>query len=313
MIKQPKFILFGVFILLGLAIGVIRYWPDGKLHIVFCDVGQGDAVYIKMPNQADILVDGGPNDRVLSCLGKFMPFYDRKLEVVVMSHPQKDHFQGLISVFKRYQVDTLVTIPLGNDTDSFKELITAIKMNHTPVRYFTTGDRLEIGEVSLETLWPEKNWLTLNISLDEKFTSDLSKTHLDGQFLGFTTTKDLNLFCLYLHLTYGQFDLFLTGDGDSGTQAQMAALNIFDLIPENLELLKVPHHGSRTGMNEDFIERVRPKISVITVGKNNYGHPNQHVIEKLGKWGKVLRTDLNGDIEIIVDKDKYWINRSRTN
>src|SRR3989344_728069 len=75
-------------------------FPDGKLHIVFCDVGQGDAAYVRFPDGQDMVVDGGPNDNVLGCLGKYMPFWDRHIDLVMLSNPQKDHLQGLISVLE---------------------------------------------------------------------------------------------------------------------------------------------------------------------------------------------------------------------
>src|SRR3989338_10871213 len=96
--------------IISLFIGIILLFSyifslsDNKLHLIFCDVGQGDAIYIRMPDNSDLLIDGGPNDKVLSCLGKHMPFYDRTIDVVVLSHPQTDHLQGLISVIDRYNV-----------------------------------------------------------------------------------------------------------------------------------------------------------------------------------------------------------------
>ncbi len=105
---RVKYFLVGAFIVLGLLIGVLTSLPDGKLHLVFCDVGQGDAIYIKTPKGSDILVDGGPNEKVLDCLGRHLPFYDRDIELVVLTHPHADHFTGLISVLERYSVKKIV-------------------------------------------------------------------------------------------------------------------------------------------------------------------------------------------------------------
>ena len=104
----------------------IKSQPDGKLHIVFCDVGQGDAVYIKMPNGGDMLIDGGPDGKVLNCLGKNMPFYDRTIDVVVLSHPQKDHLQGILFVLERYTVKHFIVGIEGIDTDAYKQLVNLI-------------------------------------------------------------------------------------------------------------------------------------------------------------------------------------------
>src|SRR3972149_6329793 len=105
---NKKYFLFGFLIGFILLTSYFFSLPDGKLHIIFCDVGQGDAAYIRTPNNQDMLIDGGPDDKVLSCLGRHMPFYDRTIDVVVLTHPQKDHLQGLISVVERYTVKYFV-------------------------------------------------------------------------------------------------------------------------------------------------------------------------------------------------------------
>ena len=130
-----------------------------------------------------------------------------------------------------------------------------------------------------------------------------------GEVLGVSTDRDLNLFSLYLHLNYGQFDLLLTGDGDSPVQSLIWQLGLETRLPRNLEVLKVPHHGSKTGMTDEFINLLRPKLSVIEVGKNNYGHPNQEIISKLKRWGKVMRSDKEGDIEVVSDGESWFVKR----
>ena len=98
-LSLKSLIIGGVF---GLTLFFAYLWflPDQKLHVVFCDVGQGDAAYIRGPNNMDMLIDGGPNDKVLNCLGRHMPFYDRTIDVIMLSHAQKDHLQGLLSVLR---------------------------------------------------------------------------------------------------------------------------------------------------------------------------------------------------------------------
>lgn len=93
---------------------------DGRTKIVFCDVGQGDAAYIRIKNQFDILIDAGPDRSVLDCLGKYMPFYDRKIELIITSHPQKDHIGGLLYVLDRYQVGEIFLTPLSDPSNTFQ-------------------------------------------------------------------------------------------------------------------------------------------------------------------------------------------------
>jgi competence protein ComEC len=109
------------------------------------------------------------------------------------------------------------------------------------------------------------------------------------------------LYSLYLHLQFKEFDLLLTGDGDSQVQRLLVDEGLWERLPRSVEVLKVPHHGSATGMIEQFVERVKPKISVIQVGKNSYGHPGDEIIKSLSNYGAVYRNDLNGVVEVISD------------
>ncbi len=293
-IRKKQFI-FGAFVGLGLLIGIISFLPDRKLHLIFCDAGQGDATYIRFPNGGDMLIDGGPDKSVLACLGRHMPFYDRKIDVVVATHPQKDHIGGLAEVVKRYKVGHFLTVPVAHSIEEYEYLKKQIEIHPILVHYLTRGDRFRFSEVVLRTIWPDKNWL-----IDELDISKLQSLTAE-QLIGIPTLRDLNLFSLYLHLNFHNFDILLTGDGDREVQLLLANLGLDHEIPEKVEVLKVPHHGSKTGMTEEFIKHVRPKFSVIEVGKNSYGHPAQSVIEKLSQYGKVFRTDKGKDVVIITD------------
>lgn len=304
---SAKHFFWTLFIGGGMLLGIFFSLPDGKLHAYFCSVGQGDAIYIRMPNQNDVLIDGGPNAQVLNCLGRHMPFYDRTLELVVMTHPQKDHFGGLIDVLGRYNVQNFMTIPLTNDTDSFHALVKIWKEKKIIPRYLTTGQQIRFGSATMSVIWPQKEWLVGSLGITDNGLASLSSKGESRQVLGYATDKDLNLFSLYLHLQYGNFDTLFTGDGDQSTQVAIQETGVWSLLPENIEVLKVPHHGSKTGMIDEFIHRLQPKLSIIEVGKNSYGHPNKEVIEKLSAWGKVVRTDKNGDIEVVSDGKKWWV------
>jgi competence protein ComEC len=288
-----QYFLLGVFIGVGLLWGIIEFWPDGKMHIVFCDVGQGDATYIKMPQGADILIDGGPNDKVLSCLGRFMPFYDRTIDLVFLTHPQADHFQGLISVLQRYNVNYFVSSDVEATGEEYQKLKQVINKRQVKTKKVFTGDQIKIGESYVSILWPEKNWLA-------------QENTLSGNILS-SSTLDTNLFSLLINFKWEKFDLLVTGDMDSNSQTEMFNLSLDRLLPEKIQILKVPHHGSKNSFSDNFIKILQPKLSVISVGKNSFGHPNISTINKLQEWGKVLRTDVNHDIEIISDGNKYWV------
>jgi len=290
----------------GMLLGIVLLFtylftlPDGKLHIVFCDVGQGDAAYIRTPSSHDILIDGGPNDKVLTCLGNHMPFYDRTIDIIVLTHPQKDHLQGLISVIQRYNVKYFVIGPEGNETEGYKLLLENIKKENIPVKNLYQGDEFSLGNVKFSVLWPERNYVASQLSPQLIDSSYLSQ----GNILGLATATDPNNFSYYLHLQYGTFDTLFTGDGDIKIQPEIIrTANLPDV-----EVLKFPHHGSKTGISSEFLELIKPEFSVISVGKNSYGHPTNEAIKQLNDRAiEIKRTDLEGDIEV-VSNGNTWSN-----
>src|SRR5690348_9512881 len=174
-----------------LLVSFIATIPDGKLHIIFCAVGQGDAAYIKFPDGRDMLVDGGPDNTVLNCLGKHMPFWDRHINLVINSHPQNDHFFGLIEVLKRYQVDYLVKSQVDANTEAYDRFLSVIKTKNIPVKFMTVGQQIRVGPSTLSFLWPSQQQITKGTSVLE---------------------SDSNDYCLVFDLRYGIFDVLFTGD-----------------------------------------------------------------------------------------------------
>ena len=274
--------------------------PDGKLHVIFCDVGQGDAIYIREASGMDMLIDGGPNDKVLSCLGENMPFYDRTIDVVVLSHPQKDHLQGLISVLERYNVRYFVIGVEGNKTEGYKKLAEQIRTKRIPYKNLFQGDYFMLGNVRMNVLWPERKWVA------EKLQQPAFAEAMAGKaVLGMATDANINDFSYYLHLQYGEFDALFTGDGDSRIQPEvMTTAGLPDV-----ELLKFPHHGSKTGILPEFLDEIKPEAAVISSGKNPWGHPTKEALQLLSQRGiNILRTDREGDIEVESDGMSWEVN-----
>jgi len=272
------------YLVVGITTGLILllgfFWslPDGKLHIVFCDVGQGDAAYIRFPDGRDMLVDGGPDNKVLGCLGRHMPFWDRHINIVVLTHPQKDHMQGLTTVLGRYSTDYFVRSDIANSTDGYATLMDVVRRRGIKQKFVTTGETVAIGSTTLSVLWPSGDQI--------------------ANVLG-ATTSNLNDGSVVFALRYGSFDALFPGDADIRVESGWRNLQLAD---GTLEVLKFPHHGSKTGMTENFLQTLRPKLSVISVGKNTYGHPNEATLAILAKLGvPVKRTDKEGDIEVISD------------
>lgn len=271
-----KYLVATLFLTAAAIWGAALTLPDNNLHVVICDVGQGDGILV-FQGTTQMLIDAGPNAQILTCLGKYLPFYDRQVEVAVITHPQLDHFGGLTAVVDRYSVLQFVSSGVGNSTASWEELVSKIKdMPHDTVHL---GDVIKIGqEVNFKIIWPPSNLSYLS---------------------------DLNSFSLVGRLAWGDFDILLTGDADSQIQLAQMATGLLSQV----EVLKVPHHGSKTAMLAEWLEVVDPQMAVISVGKNNsYGHPARQTLDQLERVGaRVLRTDVDGDIEVISDGKKWWV------
>ncbi len=289
MIKRLLF--FTVILLFSLS-GLFVYqafkFNDGKLHLIFCDVGQGDAILIRTAKGDNILIDGGPDDSVLNCLSKHLPFWDKTLQAVLLTHPHADHFTGLISVVKRYNLISYDTENLKNSGSGAKLLQDKLAVKNLSATYLKKGDRLsDKANFSIKILWPSEEEI-------ENSNKNSSKNGFD---------LDLNGFSLISLLTYGNFKALLTAD---------AASTIDEKVGEevgSVAVLEVPHHGSKTGLSQTFLDQVKPKLAIISVGKNNrYGHPSLEVLNLL-KNNKIqfFRTDEKGDLEIVSDGKSWWL------
>ena len=264
----------------------VFYFPDDKLNLVFCDVGQGDAVLITKGFD-QILIDGGPDDKVLTCLSENMPFWDKKIEIVALTHPEADHLSGLLAVLDKYEVDFFLTGPEGDSSAKFAELSSKLKDQSSKLtrRNPYEGEKIKLGEITLETLWPEREWVANKISNSERV-------------LGASTSGHLNDFSLVFLLSFRNKKVLLMGDADSRVQDKiLSAVGGSQLAVSGVDILKFPHHGSKTGMTEEFLETISPKEAVISVGKNSYGHPTKEALDLLEKFGVLIRrTDLEGEI-----------------
>lgn len=284
--KRILIIVFSLVLLIGIGIYDFSRFNDSKLHLVFCNVGQGDAIFIKTPNGDDILIDGGPDESVLNCLSNHMPFWDKTIEVMVLTHPHADHLTGLISVLKRYEVIYYFTENVKNDTLVYKRLQDILAEKKTTAKFTFSGDRIDFSDkTSLSTIWPEKEWVNNQTLQDSK--------NLENDNI----SLDVNGFSVIQLLSYGDFKALLTGDAGVLIEDRIAKLT------GDVDVLKVPHHGSKTGMSDYFLTYINPSLAVISVGaKNRYGHPSKVILDLLQKHNiNFLRTDVNGEVEIVTD------------
>lgn len=282
---------FSVALLLSLLSIAALLFPtlfDSSTKIVFCDVGQGDGAYIRVQNSIDVVIDAGPNSKILDCLGRHMPFYDRRIELAVVTHPQKDHYFGFIPIMDRYDIVLFMTPPVITDSTLFQQFVQKTIKKHIPIQPLYAGTGIKLKDARMQILWPTKEYIENN-------------TSVTNSMFGYTQ-QDPNDFSLIFLFREAGFRALFTGD------ASPQILNGL-LQKENLktDILKVPHHGSKNGLTHEFFSLADPLLSVISVGvKNTYGHPSKKILDLFKASGKkYLRTDLDGDVIIRVDK-KGW-------
>lgn len=264
----------------GMAIGAILIWTavfakagSANLKVDFLDVGQGKAIFIETPDGNQILIDGGPDNSVVEKLSEAMPFFDREIDLIILTHPDSDHLNGLIEVLKRYSVDKIVETGIVDPSAEYQTWGNLIKEKNIPVAFALAGQKIKIGEgFMLEILYPNRS--------------------LVGQ--SFSNTNQSSIVA---RLEFGKNSFLFTGDAEESTEYFLVATGV------NLDsdILDVGHHGSKNSTSQGFLEAVSPETAVIQVGKNNrYGHPAQETLERL-KNIKILRTDILGDINFTCD------------
>lgn len=278
-ISKKALFLFSFFSLLLILLLFLFSQFDNSTKIVFCDVGQGDGAYIRLNNKIDILIDSGPDRSILSCLGKHMPFYDRKIELAILSHPQKDHMGGYLYLLDRYSIDNFLMPKLANPNNTFKKLKAKLSGKKVKVDYPYTGTKIKLDQAEIDFYWPEREFVEKNSVSDPKTDNVLPVSALDP-----------NNFSLILKVNLDRYSALFTGD---------AGQNILDrLSVEKTDILKVPHHGSKHGLSLIFLKLADPTYGVISVGKNNsYGHPSKEVSDMLKAENVIIRrTDMERDI-----------------
>lgn len=253
--------------------------PSNILKVAFLDVGQGDAIFIQTPSGNQILLDGGPGKQVLRSISQMMPFYDSSLDLVINSHPDFDHIDGLNDILARYDVAGVIepakTAPKAND---YKQFASVIALKKEKVWPGLAGTRLDLGGgATLEILYPQST-----SSIEYFDTNDSS---------------------LVIKLIYKNKSFLLAGDISSRAENILA-----QTIPDQLKasVFKATHHGSKYSNTLDFLEKVQPEAVAISVGaKNTYGHPSPEALSNFAKIGApVYRTDQCGTIVFETDGEQ---------
>ncbi len=272
-------ILFLVFVFdVWLYVSIVSFYFSSDFKAYFLSAGQGDATLLVTPGGRRFVIDGGPGKRTVGELGSILPPWARRIDAILVTHPQSDHFAGFIDVLKTYRVHYVFGNGDENDTQTFgvfKKILHEQGLNPIVLR---TGDTLDISKTHMLVLSPKNDVEVKN-------------------------AKDKNDPGIVMRVEFGGKSILFTAD---------VPKEILKKLPAKLlavDILKVPHHGSKTGLDEELMNMIKPKISIIEVGKNNYGHPRKEIMNiLLAHAQQIFRTDRGRPTVVITLDDEMTVN-----
>ena len=256
--------------------------PDGRLHMTVLDVGQGDSILLQGPNGGRALVDTGPDpDRLVALLDQRIPAWDRRLDLVVLTHPHEDHVAGLAALLDRYRVTEIVEpgmVGPGPGDAAYRRRLAELGRES---RVVAAGNLLWLDGMRIDIAWPLPGTVPLRPP---------------------DSGTGINNVSIVLDIKFGARRLVLAGDVEHQIDPQLLAAGIAR-HDHDLDVLKVAHHGSGTATTDAFVEQMRPRVAVVSAGLGNpYGHPSPATVQRLSDSGaRVFRTDIDGSVDISTD------------
>lgn len=268
--------LFLIFVAaLNVFIGVNLWRISPGLRVDVLDVGQGDAILLTTPEDHHILIDAGPDAKVLTELGEVLPPAFRELDLVVLTHPHLDHLAGLIPVLERFEVGALLISGAAYDSEAYSYFLDQVQGFDGSVYFATADTDFRFGSVMLDVLYP--------------FINEVGQTF-----------EEPNNSSLVIKAAWEDFSILLTGDAEKEVEAELLAAWEAGEIDLEADVLKAGHHGSDSSSTPEFLEAVDADWVLISCGMDNsYGHPHQVTLDKAAAQGMtVFRTDLEGRISV---------------
>lgn len=256
----PAYLCLG-FILFLLASEWSKF-PQDSLLLTMFDVGQGEAILVETPYHQKILIDGGPNLSLLEHLGDELSFFDRSIDLLVLTHTDVDHLTAFPELLKRYTVKNVLMTGVWKETARYKAFLDSVEASDTRIILARADHDIDLGYgVMLDVLWP----------LEELFGEEV---------------KDPNDASIVAMLTYNNHKILLTGDIEESIEVALLKKG-YDLTAD---ILKVPHHGSKTSSSTGFLLAVAPELALISAGRENrHGHPHQEVVERYASFNIPIR------------------------
>ena len=276
---------FGRWAVLALAVAVgavglaASHRVDGSTRITVLDVGQGDSILVEGGGGARMLIDGGPDpDRLLIELDRRLPPWDRRIDILILTHPHEDHVAGMPLLLERYRIGRIYETGMRGPGPGYAAFSRNLAGRAAPPHAtLATGAQIVLDDIRLRVLWPDPGRVPREPPDGGRGINDVSIVLL-GEVSGRR--------------------FLLTGDVEDDVDPLLAARGL-----PPIDILKVAHHGSKTASTSAFLDAVRPRIAVVSAGAGNpYGHPARSTIDRLRESGaRVLRTDTDGSVEITID------------
>jgi len=265
-------IIFGIILMTSILFFLfLKPNEQSRLEVSFLDVGQGDSTLIRTPFGQNILIDGGPDDSVVYGLSQELPWWDRTIDLVILTHPHDDHVFGLIDVLERYRVKKVLYTGALHSSPGYIAWLELIRDKKIPLAIIRGQQRINLGDgCYLDILYPNEDFVNKEV-------------------------EELNNTSIVTKLVYGETSFLFTGDAEAELENKLLELGI-DI---SANVLKVAHHGSDTSSRADFLVAVDSDIAVISVSSDNdFGHPSGRALKRLERSGaKVYRTDKDGLIK----------------
>ena len=244
---------------------------NSPLCVHYIDVGQGDSIYVKLPNGENLLIDAGDNDAGVNVTGYLKDLKVKKIDYLVATHPHSDHIGGMDDVINKFDIETMYMPDVTHNTSTFSSLLDAIEKNNVKLKVAKSG---------------------VSILKEENLSVDILSP--DGK-----TYEDMNNYSAVVKITYGDTAFLFMGDAEKVIENKLK-------LGLKSDVIKVGHHGSDTSTGEKFLQSVSPEVAVISVGENNdYSHPHNEVVSRLKKHNiNIFRTDYDGTVVIGSDGEK---------
>jgi len=255
------------------------------LEVIFFDVGQGDAIFIQTPQKHQILIDGGSDGIVLEKLGRILPFWDKSLDLVILTHPDKDHMGGLVRVLERQNVQNVLWTGVQKDTQVYEAWEDAIAEERRE------GANIQLVKENVRISWSKDPRAYIDILYPMKI-EDIG-------------ASEINDTSIVSKLVFGETSFLFTGDISKKIESKFVEQHT-DI---DVDVLQIAHHGSNTSSGEKYLVAASPDLGIIQVGnKNRYGHPHKDVLARIARLRiPVLRTDQNGDIIVRSDGNSLYV------